>query len=71
MTMEDQQFPVAHLRPDLDDQFSFRSDEPLMDNVDLEPTMWSDVQTVVASEEWFQVSCQGLASQQVVSKLYS
>jgi hypothetical protein len=70
MTIEDQQFPVAHLRACLDEQFSFRSDEPLVDIVDREPALRSDVQSVVASEEWFQVSCQGFASQHVVSDPY-
>ena len=58
MVMEDQPFPVAHMRPCLDDQFSFRSDEPLADYADRDEAIDSDVQAVVESEKWFHVSCQ-------------
>ncbi|CAB9524758.1 Glucose-6-phosphate 1-dehydrogenase [Seminavis robusta] len=52
---EEQQFPVAHLRPTLDEQFSFRSDvSNNADNMALDASAKTSLQSFVATEEWFQ-----------------
>lgn len=52
-----EQFPVAHLRSHLDEQFSFRSDTSLMSINDGEMvTPATGLQSIVANEAWYQVS---------------
>ena len=54
-----EQFPVAHLRSHLDEQFSFRSDTSLMsssNNGEMDTPANGGLQSIVANEAWYQVS---------------
>ena len=51
-----EQFPVAHLRSHLDEQFSFRADDSLVDNVEGMVSSQSGLQSILANESWYQVS---------------